>query len=221
MFKLGPFVRGAIPPEFDIIWKRSATIVLGARPVRPALSAVMNDQFSTVGQAVEEVTRLGYERVGLCVSAQIEDIVEHRFLGGFLAARNRLQCAYKIPPYAALDKRAPPDVILTLHPRTREWLEAMKIKAPDDIGLVHLDLHAELKGWAGMRQTTTRSKSPRSTCSSVNCTATNSGRRRSRNACSSRGPGSTEGPSDRSAVKHGLPERNVRPRLNSGSTQRP
>lgn len=162
LFKLGPFVRGSIPPEFDIIWDRSATIVLGARPLRPALSAVMNDQFSTVGQAVEEVTRLGYERVGLCVSAQIEDVVEHRFLGGFLAARNRLQCACKIPPYEFTQddkksfqrwiKKHRPDVILTLHPRIREWLEAMKMKAPDDIGLVHLDFHAELKGWAGMRQ---------------------------------------------------------------------
>ncbi|MDQ3545141.1 MAG: LacI family transcriptional regulator [Verrucomicrobiota bacterium] len=162
LFKLGPFVRGAIPPEFDIIWNRSATIVLGARPVRPALSAVMNDQFSTVGQAVEEVIRLGYERVGLCVSAQIEDIVEHRFLGGFLAARNRLQCAHKLPAYEfdRDDKKSfrrwlkehQPDVILTLHPTIRDWLEEMKITVPDDIGLVHLDLHAGLKDWAGMRQ---------------------------------------------------------------------
>jgi hypothetical protein len=28
----------------------------------------------------------------------------------------------------------------------------MKITVPDDIGLVHLDLHAGLKDWAGMRQ---------------------------------------------------------------------
>ena len=162
LFKLGPFVRGSIPPEFDIIWDRSATIVLGARPVRPALSAVMNDQFSTVGQAVEEVTRLGYTRVGLVINAKIDDIVEHRFLGGFLAAQNRLQSAHLLPAhdFHQDDKKSfqkwvkehRPDVILTLHPAIREWLEAMKLKAPNDIGLVHLDLTDVLKGWAGMRQ---------------------------------------------------------------------
>ncbi len=162
LFKLGPFVRGAIPHEFDVIWQRSATIVLGARPVRPALSAVMNDQFSTVRQAMEEVLRLGYRRIGLCVSAMIEEIVEYRFLGGFLAGQSELERADQVPPYDFdyEDKKAfqrwverhRPDVILTLHPQIRDWLGAMKLTAPKDIGLVHLDLTDELKGWAGMRQ---------------------------------------------------------------------
>ncbi|HEY1581580.1 MAG TPA: LacI family DNA-binding transcriptional regulator [Chthoniobacterales bacterium] len=162
LFKLGPFMRGAIPPEFDIIWERSATIVLGARPVRPALSAVMNDQFSTVRQAIEKVTRLGYRRIGLCVSAKIEEVVEHRFVGGFLSAQSVLERADHVPafPFEYNEpksfqrwvSREKPDVILTLHPEIRGWLGAMKMQAPKDIGLVHLDLCAELQGWAGIRQ---------------------------------------------------------------------
>ncbi len=45
-----------------------------------------------------------------------------------------------------------PDVILTLHPQIRDWLETMNLKSPEDIGLVHLDLTEVLVGWAGMRQ---------------------------------------------------------------------
>ncbi|MDQ3198665.1 MAG: LacI family transcriptional regulator [Verrucomicrobiota bacterium] len=162
LFKLGPFVRGAIPSEFDIIWKRSSTIVLGARPTRPPLSAVMNDQFSTAGQAVEEVTRLGYRRVGLCIHPEIEDVVEHRFMGGFLAGQSRLPKEDRVPPcpFEYGDKKTfqqwvrqhRPDVILTLHHQIREWLAAMKLRVPEDIGLAHLDHVAELSGWAGMRQ---------------------------------------------------------------------
>ena len=162
LFKLGPFVRGSIPPEYDIIWERSATIVLGARPTRPALSAAMNDQFSTARQAMEEVIRLGYRRVGLCVHREVEDMVEHRFLGGFLTAQSTLPPSQHVPAFDFQyeDKKSflrwvkefRPDVILTLHTQIREWLESIKIRVPEDIGLVHLDRTDAQKGWAGMRQ---------------------------------------------------------------------
>ena len=123
----------------------------------------MNDQFSTVGQAVEEVTRLGYARVGLVHQPKIDDIVEHRFLGRIFGGAKQIADAHHRCPAHNFDqddkksfqrwvKEHRPDVILTLHPAIREWLEAMKLQAPEDIGLVHLDLTDVLQGWAGMRQ---------------------------------------------------------------------
>lgn len=158
----GPFSHNLIDPELDRVWKRSAVVVLGERTERPALSCVSNNQFSTAVQAVRKVLELGYQRPGLCIHPGIDDVVEHRFLGGFSAAQQPLLKKNRLPPFDYEDHkrkefkrwfdRHRPDVILTLHLEVEAWLKTMSIRVPEDLGLVHLDHTSELKDWAGMRQ---------------------------------------------------------------------
>ena len=159
---VGPFERSVIPVELDPIWQRSATVVIGVRPVRPALSCAANDQFSTSKNAVLALRELGYRRPGLCISFEVDAHVEDRFQGGFNTAQRTLPKADRLPVFAYRPdnqerfirwvERYRPDVIVTLHHEVREWLRAARLDVPRDVGLAHLDRVADLQDWAGMRQ---------------------------------------------------------------------
>jgi DNA-binding LacI/PurR family transcriptional regulator len=158
----GPFAQSVIPPEFDPIWRRSAAVVIGTRPVQPALSCAANDQFSTAKQAVWELRKLGYKRPGLCISLEIDAHVEARFQGGFAAAQASMAIKDRLPVFAYRPrdrerfvrwvKRWRPDSIVTLHSQIKEWVESMRLAVPGDLALAHLDRVPDLDGWAGMRQ---------------------------------------------------------------------
>lgn len=158
----GPFHGKPIPPEFDVLWERSCPVVLGERPVRPALSCVLNNQFSTTALAMEELLRLGYRRIGLCVHPDFEEALEYRFHGGFYAVQCRQPRRDHVPVFDFRPdasgrfmrwvKAHRPDAILTLHDEVRAWLRAMGRNAPRDIGLAHLDKPSDGEAWACMNQ---------------------------------------------------------------------
>ncbi len=159
---MGPFRQGVIPPQFDLIWRRFAAVVIGMRPVRPALSCAANDQFSTAKQAMSALRDLGYRRPGLCINTEVDDYIESRFQGGYGIAQRELPKKDRLPvfDYRVSDKDRfirwmkiyRPDSIITLHPKIKEWVGEMGLDIPGEIGLVHLDRVPDLQGWAGMRQ---------------------------------------------------------------------
>ncbi len=152
----------AMPRKFDPIWRRSAPVALGARPTSPAIHFVSNDQYVTVTQATREVVRLGYRRPGLCMASHVDDIVENKFSAGFGAACEKLLNGPRLPVFDVQPgakknfvrwmEQNRPDVILTIHVETREWIASLGLKIPDDIGLVHLDKSGAVEDWAGMQQ---------------------------------------------------------------------
>jgi DNA-binding LacI/PurR family transcriptional regulator len=163
---VGPFPNGVIPPELDSLWKRSAVVLLGERPVQPTLSCVLNNQFSTSILAFRELIRLGYERPALCINPELDDALENRFLGGYLIARHRIPRRRHIPPFhfrtdaetdfqAWMEKHRP-DAIITLHYEIKDWLETAGMRVPGDVGLAHLDWTPKLAGWAGTDQNNTQ-----------------------------------------------------------------
>ena len=152
----------AIPREFDPIWRRSAAVALGTRPLWPVIHFVSNDQYVTVFRAVRELAALGYRRLGLCLGSHVDDIVENKFTAGFSAAQKRLSLDDSVPvfdlqpegkkPFASWCKRYEPEVILTIHTEVKEWVVSLGLNVPDDIGLVQLDKSCETSDWAGMQQ---------------------------------------------------------------------
>ena len=158
----GLFEGNVIPKEFDILWKHHAATVIGSHSVRPPLSWVSNDQFSTAAYAVEELFRLGYRRPALCLNADVDARVDYRFSGGFHVALDKLGLGNSIPLFAidggarkrfeSWVKKHRPDVILTIDAGIKPWVEAIGMRVPRDIGLVNLDNVLDEDGWAGMIQ---------------------------------------------------------------------
>jgi LacI family transcriptional regulator len=92
----------------------------------------------------------------------LDAVVENRFSAGFLVSQRQLPADRRIPehPYqgrgekefVAWVRRHHPDVILTLHPEIKIWLDRIGMPCPQSVGLVHLDRTEELTGWSGMKQ---------------------------------------------------------------------
>lgn len=158
----GPFGGQRIARELDVLWENSSAIVLGERPVAPALSCVLNSQFETAAEAVRRTLKLGYRRPGLCIHPYVDEVAERRFSGGYLVVQSQLPKADRVPAldYASQGRAAflrwldryQPDVVLTLHPEVRFWATSSGRRVPQDLGLVHLDRTYDIGDWAGMHQ---------------------------------------------------------------------
>jgi DNA-binding LacI/PurR family transcriptional regulator len=159
---IGPFENNIIPPGLDPVWQNSAAIIVGVRPLRPELTFVSNDQFSTAAEAMRELAELGYERPGLCIDSSVDNTVENRFSGGYCVAQRKLPARNRLPVFdygadaeerfKVWVERHGPDVIVTVHREVEAWVKSMGLAVPKDIGLVHLDRSSEVEKWAGMQQ---------------------------------------------------------------------
>lgn len=165
---------GELPSGFNEIWTDFACVVIGVCNVRPLTHLACNDQYFTVWLAVEEALRLGYSRPALVINQDVDDLLNCRFSGAFLAAQNKLSAKQKVPPFyyrSPLDlpasnmasvenkkrfnewlKRHQPDVILCMHTEIKGWVESSRPGDPSQVGLIHLDWSEQLQGWAGVNQ---------------------------------------------------------------------
>ncbi len=152
----------SVPQEF--FWQNFSCVCIGMHLPRPDLYFATNDQFSTVRLAFQELMDLGYQRPGLVLDPERDSVIEYRFSAGFWAAQKQLKVKDRVPqlelsqldrqPFETWLKKHQPDAIVTIHPEVKDWLAELKIKIPQDIGLVHLDRtdSEEHKDWAGMDQ---------------------------------------------------------------------
>lgn len=155
----GPFPHAIISDDIAPLWENRAVIVMGEHPQRPAFSCVLNNQFSTALMAVTRLAELGCQRPGLCMHPHLDDILEFRFTGGYLAGLQR-QSKRKPPPvflyqqnrktnFRAWIKTHSIDAVITLHPEIRSWLPP---SGASNVLLAHLDLHSGMKDWYGVIQ---------------------------------------------------------------------
>ncbi len=151
-----------IQRTYDDIWYDFPLICIGIVRTRPLISCVCTDHFQTAMVATEEVLRRGYQRPGLFVKKGLDDLVDKRFSGGFLAVVQRLSpsCRTEIffenvpdrDSFARWMERERPDCVITLHQEAMGWLRDMNCRIPGSVGLVHLDWNQDLPEWAGMVQ---------------------------------------------------------------------
>ncbi|MBK1876346.1 LacI family DNA-binding transcriptional regulator [Pelagicoccus mobilis] len=140
-------------------------VVTGVRTRNPTLPYVSVDHHGLALQAVENALRLGYKRPGLVLDETIDRLVEGRFSSGYLYGQMRLDRDARLEPFyqngpedddfPAFSKwmeEQKPDVIFTLYNDVSHWLEKLKLKAPEDIGLIQLEWRKSDPDWSGMRQ---------------------------------------------------------------------
>lgn len=154
-----------LPPAWSLVWERWPCVVTGVRTQAPALSFCCADHFGTAMQACERALALGYQRPALVLEEALDRLVERRFSAGMLMAQQSLPVARRVPAFgqvreARSDRRAfarwwrthRPDCLLTLFHVVREWVEAMGLQVPGDVGLVQLEWRPSHRAWAGMDQ---------------------------------------------------------------------
>jgi LacI family transcriptional regulator len=150
----------AVDSEFSPLWEAIPGVILGVRSSWPPMGCVGSDVYSTVLRAVRRIRGLGYRRPGLVIDASVDRLFEHRYSAAFKAACRRPLIPVPIHLSSSVNPAAftkwfgdhQPDVILTCETDIRWWLGGLQINAPEDVGLVHLDIGPSTDDWTGMDQ---------------------------------------------------------------------
>jgi DNA-binding LacI/PurR family transcriptional regulator len=166
-------IKGALIPvsaalsKINFSFEPFALGAIGHRTTSPPMHFTSNDQYATMLIACEEMTRLGYKRVGAVLGAGTDKNVEQRFSGAYLGWQQRIPAASRLPIFFydfELDEKKllkwcrsqKPDAILcfdinapTDSPRT---ILERHFRIPEDIALADLDWNDRSPGLAGVDQ---------------------------------------------------------------------
>jgi DNA-binding LacI/PurR family transcriptional regulator len=162
---VGLMKENRLPSRFLPTWKEVRTVVTGVRTQNPTLSFACTDHHILAMKAFEQALRLGYRRPALVLDHEIDGLVDGRFSSGASRAQQQLPKAQQIEPFYLVTEarqnpalfqkwfaKEKPDLILTLYNVVRDWLRAMKLRVPRDVGLIQLEWRKDNPAWAGMNQ---------------------------------------------------------------------
>ena len=159
-FLVAPWLRGRAHLRLD--WARFYTVKIGHSLVFPPLHTVENNQYQCMQLCVRRLRGNGYRRIGFANRDLEDERLNHLYKAAFLIEQDRCSPAEKIPPlipkiwnrkqFAAWYQRHRPEVVICPDPEAIEWMHAMNLKIPEDIGFANLDcLDAEARQ-SGIRQ---------------------------------------------------------------------
>ena len=144
-------------------WDYFSVVQIGYSLPSPDLHRACCHQYQSMLLLAQRLYQSGYRRVGLAMSREQDDRVHHHWRAGHLAAHSLwgrgdggelmlLTNAWTQPAFEAWLTRASPDAIITIGPNTAEWLDALGVRVPRDLGLANIDLRPDMKGVTGIDQ---------------------------------------------------------------------
>jgi DNA-binding LacI/PurR family transcriptional regulator len=156
------------PHEISLPWDDFAFVQVGHRIKSPRLDCVVSDHTEAVTMAARAIAGCGCRRVGLAIEKYQDEITDGRWSLGYAGLRATMPHLAEIPPYLPaqmnanlflewVDRHAV-DCVLTLStfrndPNHMEaWLTTRGRHAPQDIGLVSLDVTSVHADWSGVEQ---------------------------------------------------------------------
>lgn len=162
---IGLMKENRLPSHLLPLIGRFPAVVTGVRTREPALSFACVDHHILAIRAFEKALELGYQRPGLVLDRNIDDLVDYRFSSGYRCAQQAVPVSRRLQPFFEVEKaRADPrmfadwlktqkpDVIFTLYREVRDWLEDLGYTVPDNMGLIQLEWREKQPEWAGMNQ---------------------------------------------------------------------
>lgn len=153
-----PLSGGAV----NLDWEKFAGAGIGYSLTAPLIHRASNDQYGTITTALEELTRLGYRRIGLAIPAESDARVKHYWSAGILVYQQSIPFIERVPTllttgqfskeFAGWFEQYRPDVVLGLSQQCARVMSDLGCRVPRDAGFVHLALSREDTALAGMNQ---------------------------------------------------------------------
>ena len=142
-------------------WGNYAAAYVDTTVLSPALSCVSPDYGENLRLALLEILRLGYTRIGFKLSPFIDDVSANQYSGMYLFERAHRRLAQIPLPELETDKSEKfedwvrtyrPDAIICNEGTCIADLKKMGLRVPQDVAVAHLNLCADVAGWAGVDQ---------------------------------------------------------------------
>jgi len=151
-----------LPEKFSEIWKNFKFVSAGLRTANPIFDFISADKFLIAHHATTKVIKSGYKRPAIVMDEHIDELVEGRFIGGFLRAQLILPEKSRVPPFLKVKearsnpkifsnwlKKYNPDAIFSISSATNEWLESPKIAAQitPETNIIKLERKSDENDW--------------------------------------------------------------------------
>lgn len=149
-------IRGLIVPplniseggRLDIDWNRYASCSIGYTLEYPQIHRTFYDPVNALRVALLELSRLGYQRIGLSLRSDDDARVNHSWAAHMLYHASNLPTENRIPPMIRKDwtrdeflewfESYRPDVVLTHLEAPISWLDSLGLRVPQDVGYATL-----------------------------------------------------------------------------------
>ena len=164
---LGHSFGNVFPPSFKCVWKNFYFVSAGIKTHDPNLEMVSADHYAISYHAMLNALQKGYKRPVLIIDEHIDNLVDGRFVAGFLRAQMGIPSENIIPPLTEsisednlknLDdylKKYNPDAILFLLDATRKVLQKSTVFKRRKIAMIQLErrnTNIDIPNWTGMEQ---------------------------------------------------------------------
>ncbi|HSI09158.1 MAG TPA: LacI family DNA-binding transcriptional regulator [Rariglobus sp.] len=158
---IAPIPGGSKP--LGLKWAEFASAALGYSMLKPPIHRAVNHQLNTAIEAIRQLVRLGYQRIGLCVTRDQDRRVNHAWEHALHFHHARVARSRRIKPYIEEEllpadilrwfESEKPDCLLVQHPLIRHMLQDAGYRVPEDVGLAMLDRNPRVESeFAGMNQ---------------------------------------------------------------------
>ena len=137
------------PDLSGLSWNRYTAVYADYYIDHPPLHCVCSDHYRSMIGLLQELHSRGYRRPGLMMEIALDERLQFRWEGAFLALQNYLSDITEVPPlrmekltregFDGWFKRHKPDVVLGHFPEAIEWMKACGARLPDTHGFVCLN----------------------------------------------------------------------------------
>lgn len=150
--------------RLDLNWDRLTAVTCGGQLEHPRnLSRVQSDMPQIMNRAIQELTARGYERIGCCVSRELNARLGYLIEGTYRVYQATLPKSQQVPlPLQSFYdsktaipqwvKKEKPDAIIACYHGVLENLEQEGFQAPRDIGFVSISQPGFQERFSGIRQ---------------------------------------------------------------------
>jgi DNA-binding LacI/PurR family transcriptional regulator len=142
-----------------------AAVTFGYGLPSPALHRASTNMTEGIHDAADRLRARGYRRISLAITEWIDARANHTYSGALLHWQRKIPPRERVAPFffpgnhpadgrrafSTWMKRSRPDAIISFHAYVPDWLERdLKLRLPDDVGLVVHDWAESMHDFAGI-----------------------------------------------------------------------
>lgn len=148
-------------PDFtQLDWSRYTGVYTDYFIDRPPLHCVCSDHYRSMVSLLQRLHRLGYRRPGLFIDIQLDERLQFRWEGAFVALQKYLPGITEVPPlrlevttkasFAAWFEEHNPDVVIGHEADAMSWMRDLGARIPETHGFVCLNSLRAPRGCASL-----------------------------------------------------------------------
>ncbi len=157
---VAPLPAGSDALQLD--WPHFAAATISYSLTAPELNRASNDHFMSINLAIQELTALGYRRIGLAIPDETDPRIAQHWTAAMLGYQEKIPLTERVPTLARMAppvraftnwyQEYQPHAVLSLGGECLRIFADLGLRVPQDVGFASLALAADDRDVAGVNQ---------------------------------------------------------------------